>query len=309
MVRFFGFCAFALASLLPLLVIAADESPEILARKLVSPNRAERLQAAEKLYASTTLPKECAEEVVEFTRLEYSHVLTGAVEIPDKLPAVIKPGAVTRLSQIKANPADYLGKSFTVCGRIEVSDSWYGTYSSEHFYSLTFFELDKDGTDIDVSNLVHFYLPRKYGRNMVDAVQKTESNKTSFVRIAGTLSKANYKEPEDWDQLEVEDIQFLDKKGGWQPPYLSGLKLSGDLLGMAAKSNPDAMLPLVIAPKGGELDETLRKVAATNILALDLKTRKPLATKVMQAAAKVKDKEFAAAMRAFAMQLQAIKPK
>jgi len=142
---------------------------------------------------------------------------------PDK---TWKVGDETLLTRVKANPQDYLGKVFIICGGVQVDDYYiwapYDDRAKDTHYSLEFREAAKDMESFSGES-AHLYLSKQRGKPIMDALMKVAEdtvgpNLYKTVRVKVTLRPEVYARDKHWDLLEVLDVQFGDReKKQWGP--------------------------------------------------------------------------------------------
>ena len=133
-----------------------------------------------------------------------------------------------RLVRIKANPEEYAGKEFIICGGLEINDSYYGGYrdAKDSHYSLYFREIGETQTDLSIDSC-RLYLSKKDGSPIVDAIADfAEQNRKKGVRfyklarVKATILPRIFHRNDDkpWNLMEVVDVQFIEKDfSGWKP--------------------------------------------------------------------------------------------
>jgi hypothetical protein len=135
----------------------------------------------------------------------------------------------TRLVEIKANPGEYVGKVFILCGGIKIDDYYNFSYrdSAITYYSLRFIEAGK--TELIPRNVCHLYLLKTKGRSIVDRMAHLEASANTnnkpaafvLVRVKATIAPGWYLRGDSdlhWDMMEVLDIQSRDEAtNAWKP--------------------------------------------------------------------------------------------
>ena len=114
--------------------------------------------------------------IVTFIRLDTEQaLLPEKVRIPKGLiinPKIPMRGDELSMTRLKADPLDYVGKEFVVCGGISVSDYYNFKYSAaKTHYSFQFRPVDSDGKTAS-SDWAHLYLDRLLGRALSERVTK-----------------------------------------------------------------------------------------------------------------------------------------
>jgi len=141
----------------------------------------------------------------------------GQVVSSDSNPPLRVVGDETLLIKVKADPRDYLGRSFVMTGGIKVASYHnYGyLYAEKSHYSLSFIEVvDNEGNQGE--RRCHLYLARNnLSKNIIDhIIKKTEQNDYVRIRIKVTLDPNRY-EDGAWNLLELLDVQFSQNDGKW----------------------------------------------------------------------------------------------
>lgn len=129
------------------------------------------------------------------------------------------------LVRIKADPKKYVGKSFVICGGLQISDYYNYSYgrSEKTHHSLKFVELGKTTREIGIETCHGYLLKRNASAAIIDTIAKgAEENKTrefyKVARVKVMLIQVRYENDKQWDMLEVLDAQFMDKDfKEWQP--------------------------------------------------------------------------------------------
>ena len=153
----------------------------------------------------------------------------------------------TPLSTVKANPEKFVGKTFTICGGVQIDDYYKAAYqdAKRTHYSLDFREAGETLADLK-GEYCNLYLSRnKIAETIIEAIDKTDDAKNvvrqgrsnrktepitetdeatrsrnvfKLVRVQVTLDPARYARDKKWDDMEVVDVQLLeDDQKGWRP--------------------------------------------------------------------------------------------
>jgi hypothetical protein len=134
--------------------------------------------------------------------------------------------------RIKANPEQYVGKEFIICGGLRLSDYYNFSYSNAHdsHYSLRLNEAGKDTTTIGTQ--VSLYLSKSVGVPIVDDLTHWEEgnrgsggDRLKLARVRATLVPSIYVHDKQWDMMEVLDVQFVKEDWkSWKPWFLEGIR-------------------------------------------------------------------------------------
>jgi hypothetical protein len=214
--------------------------PEIV-RALRSSDRAERYDAITKVSRLDKVPESLLEPIASFIRLEVSDAIApdGPAQVGNQGPITEVPlvGDEVSLVRLKANPDDYIGKTFVLCGGIRVStlNQNSGKFTSSDYYSFTFRSVDSKvrmGEDLAL-----IYMSRSIGRPLSDLAIGAEEKgfQGALVRLKCTVDPKSLLQPDAKEfilvVIEALDWQRLgsDRKR-WTPWAFEGVPLGFALL-------------------------------------------------------------------------------
>lgn len=153
-------------------------------------------------------------------------MLLMSAAISQAAPKIPHLDGETRLLRVKANPDKYLGKTFVICGGLQVSDYYNYSYRDQEksFYSLGFVEAGE--TFNDFGDHCQLYMSKtaiskELSESIIETVTKAEEAKRNthkLARLKVAINPVAFSRDKQWDMLEVMDIQFINKdKTGWSP--------------------------------------------------------------------------------------------
>jgi len=129
------------------------------------------------------------------------------------------------LVEVKANPEQYVGKTFIICGCLGLDDYYNFSYwdAKDTHYSLSFFSWGKDNLSRGNEHAT-LYLSKQIDAPIVDIIvrmkKRAESDGTEMILLARakvTFVPARFAKYKEWSTMEVLDVQFMEKdhKGWW----------------------------------------------------------------------------------------------
>jgi len=134
------------------------------------------------------------------------------------------------LIQIKAHPEQYIGKTFIICGGLQIVDSYgvsdYYWHAQNTHYSLYFRETGKN-KDSSLGDSAQLFLSKRIGAEIVDAITKVQKEKRGegvfkLARVKVTIIPAAYYNNNPGESavnvMEVLDVQFIENNfKAWGP--------------------------------------------------------------------------------------------
>ena len=212
-----------LAIVATILVLQAPDTSTI-AKDLTNSNRHTRLAALDKMPKPPNAPASLLAPLIQFAkidaasafdakplkRIDGKSLLTSAIEAGDTDVSFVR---------IKANPRDYVGKTFTVIASLSLSDYYNHAYknSATDYYSFKIREIGKSG------EMAQAYAMRIYGRGLVDRVVALNEKGFASVplRLRCTIGNDRFRlgdEVHVLELLQVLDWQYrTDDGNGWEP--------------------------------------------------------------------------------------------
>lgn len=150
-------------------------------------------------------------------------VLVAALTLGQNEPWLIPyQGDEVALVRVMANPEEYVGKSFIICGGLQINDNYIFSYSDakDTHYSLLLRAVGKDSVSPG-KELAYLYLSKDIGRAIVDVIAGFQAETLHGAKVARarvTLVPRFFAKDKRWNYMEVLDIQFIgaDHKG-WGP--------------------------------------------------------------------------------------------
>lgn len=133
---------------------------------------------------------------------------------------VIRPlGDETRLTQVKASPAEFFRKPFILTGAATVSDYYNFGYDNAEFthFSFEFREIineQKRGENIVGGQRCHLYLLREGNKQIANQIIDA-APKYRAMRGRVAIARLDSTGKPQWDQLELLDVAFLKPDGTW----------------------------------------------------------------------------------------------
>jgi hypothetical protein len=183
----------------------------------------------------------------------------------------------TVLERLQAEPARFAGKKFRVVGTIRVSDVYrdeLGAAARTH-YSLALTPLDERGKK--AGEVVHAYLPRSYGRLLIEPLAaRPPSSRSPIVRLEVTPLAPD---PRHWNLLVATDWQFL-QGDSWSPWEFAGLRAAFRVLPKLGRAAVPLLVELLSedAPdRPPELAETLHAMCLGTLLNMEARERRQAA--------------------------------
>jgi hypothetical protein len=127
------------------------------------------------------------------------------------------------LARLKANAERYAGKTFIICGGIELDDYYNYAYRGQEdiHQSLRFFEAGETSV-FPHGEVAHLYLVKKYGDKIMDIVMKKaeegRGEQAISILVRAKVALTRGWNDRQWDLLELIDIQRVSEdKTGWGP--------------------------------------------------------------------------------------------
>jgi hypothetical protein len=249
--------------------------------KLRSVERTTRVKALQELRTQAKIPADVLAELPSLARRELIESLYSASLKPGgkAVDAVPLTGEETSLVRVKANPGDYVGRTFIVCGAVNVIDYYNYGYDNakETHYSLGFREMGAGATFGESATV---YLPRSLGGGLVEGIVKTEETGLRggrLLRMRVTIDADRYKEREQSDMFELLDWQFVSEdRKSWKPWTFEGVRSCFELLERAGSRAVPFLIEVLIAPPEDEfrwVDDLIRSLAVESIGRMDTKSR------------------------------------
>jgi hypothetical protein len=133
----------------------------------------------------------------------------------------------TKLIRLKTTPEHFVGKTFILCGGIQVSDNYSGTYyfhTEPVYYSFEFLVFGNTWGE-RADDVVLGYLRKDRGKRIADRIIAAQESWEArgkrgvlACRIKATILPESYALGGRWWQVEIVDVQFLNSsRDGWEP--------------------------------------------------------------------------------------------
>lgn len=290
-----------LAAAMTLVLLAAVDSgvdvPRI-TRALISRDRPERLAAIQEVAQLQELPESLINPVISFIRVEFAQSLvedigtSGVVRKPTSMIPLA--GDEVSLARIKANPQDYIGKTFHLCGGFKISNYYnYGySESSKNFYSFQFWPVSAD-MKLGVES-AHLYLPRSLGRNFAEYAIRVDEKSGNAALMSVRCTVDDSVIGRDFDailsMIRIEDWQFFDAENGtWKAWQFDGVKLGYDVLRRAGLQAVGALVGIILSDQVYQdevIDELFRAGADAAIRGMNLDARRAAYERLSEGAIK-----------------------
>ncbi|HEY4313205.1 MAG TPA: hypothetical protein VGN12_27385 [Pirellulales bacterium] len=270
----------------------ADENEISLIESLASPNREARYEAIKSISDLKTISSAVASAMFETLRSETTRLSEPAQKdktVPQKLP---KNGDETSLVRVKADPDLFIGKPFYIVGRANLADYWNYQYRNAEttHYSIAFQEAD------GANERAYLYLEREKGRAFADQLAKNAENgiPSTPLRAKVTLVSGGSRAPDQWDMLELMDIQLLSEdQKKWDPSAFEGILMIVNELKRCDKSAVPAFVEVLLAPPGTGTEQAFQSLALVTVSRMNKTAKSAALTSLKRAerVSKIKDEK------------------
>ena len=262
---------------------ALSEQAKKIINQLTSRDRPLRVKAVLALEAQPQIPEQAIDPLLEFSKLEFQQAFISPRQgAGDTVPRTSIPlvGDETPIVRIRANPRDYIGKVFTICGTVEVSNYWNFKYADakDTHYSLRFHELDKNAKRLGYQ-AVNLYVVRGAPLAVVERFVKAEERGAQevIVRVKATILPKRFKDAANWEFLELCDLQFLSQDGKtWEPFLHEGVNSAARCLARLGRPAIPKLAELMFPPKLDDVAHYGRILVLVAGVRMDAKCRKLL---------------------------------
>jgi hypothetical protein len=276
----------------PLIALPPAQSSPLaapdLAQRLRSREHSDRLQAIKDVAELREIPGRLVGPIVSFIKLELTDVIApdGRRENDpaDKAPIteVHLTGEEVSLVRIKANPDDYIDKTFILCGALKVSSYYNYGYRDAvtDYFSFRFRPADaKVRLGSDSASL---FLARAIGRRLADDATRAEEDGFDglLVRLKCTARAERIRGDKDdiLSMIEITDWQGPTRDGkGWKPWNFDGVEAGFVALGRAGLPAIPALIDMLCSDQVYQtdwVDAFLRYLSLLTLTSMDLEARK-----------------------------------
>ena len=294
------FMVFAIAASTVAANVEKKEQIESLTKLLASSNRAERVDAAKSLAGISNLPEPTVKSLLNMATQELVEAIAPRAFPKDPKPvrSLDLDGTEVSLARIKANPQDYIGKQFTLCGAIETSDYFNYGYAnaSETHYSFSFVPLGKDAAMVGRES-AHIFLLREVGGGLVEYMTQAKEAGIDrcITRVRVAIDPKRYDGAESWDSvMEVVDWQTLGEgQKAWRPWAFEGANAAFEALLKSGRFGVFGLVDFLSeSPKAPKLiDDGMRRMSVRTLASMEKKELALANTRLMRAKRLAKDDE------------------
>ena len=269
---------------------ADDDQASRIAELLRSPDRETRFGGINDVKRLSPIPAEVTRAMFDALRAEAIALGEPAQkgrEAPESLP---RQGDEISLVRVKANPADYIGKTFKIVGVARIADYWNMQYykSEATHYSIQFSE--QGGSE----ESAFLYLERDRGSAFADQLAKNAENGVRYTPLLATvtLRTSPQRAGDDWNMLELLDVQQLSKdQRSWQSPSFAGIDSIIEQMARCDKSSAPAFVEVIVPAAETTTDKALQALAVMTVAQMNKTAKAAVLPQLKKAERTAKSKE------------------